>query len=220
MTTTVESILNRARVLLIDADGDRWQDDELVLWLNEALVDLVVLKPDANAVYETFYTAAGTLQTLPSGVQQLLDIPRNLSGERRPLRKVMRHILDAEDPTWHNRTPTSQPRAYVYDGRAPSQFYVYPPAAVDTALEVLVARTPEPVEVGDDVPLRDEFASALVDYVCYRAYLKDSDATANAQRAATHYEQYRTKLGLSEAAEASFAPTVSSNDMPEGGRVE
>jgi hypothetical protein len=95
-------------------------------------------------------------------------------------------------------------------------FEVYPPALNTAQLQLVYAVTPAPVTepaantdasaVTGTVSLNDIFFNPLVDYVLYRAYLKDAEHPANAQRADRHYAAYRQALGLELQATAAVTP--------------
>lgn len=212
MTTSVTTILNRVRVLLIDQEGDRWLDDELLEWLNEGQRAVVGIKPDTNTIRETFNCAAGTRQTLPAGATQLLDIPRNADGTLRAVRYVARHTLDSENPYWHSSVASGEIRNYVYDKNDGMTFFVYPPAEADAALEIVYSAIPTDCVINGDITLADDMAAPLVDYVCYRAYMKDGDFALNAQRATTHYQAFIAGVTGRELAEVQDAPQVSTNE--------
>ncbi|MFN4167638.1 MAG: DUF6682 family protein, partial [Pannonibacter phragmitetus] len=58
-----------------------------------------------------------------------------------------------------------------------------------------------------DVPLDINalYQGPLVDYVCFRAQLKD-DLAANSGRAAVHYQQFATALGIKIQTERATSP--------------
>lgn len=206
MTTTVADLLVRVRNILQDQDGVRWVDDELVRWVNDAQREIVLLKPDSYSTRATHSCAAGTLQTLPADGLQVLDVVRNMSGVKRAIRLVARYVLDAENPTWHSDTETTDIRVFAFDDRAPSAFYVYPPAQAGTQIEVLYSTAPTTVNIAGSLALNDIYLGAVVDYVCYRAFSKDAEYAQNSQRAESHYAKFVTSLGIKQQNEKAEGP--------------
>jgi len=211
MATSVTDIFRRVRHLIQDGAAIRWRDEELLLWLNDAQRELLLFKPDANAVAATFTCAAGTRQTLPAGGIQLLDIPRNTSG--RVVRRVQRAVLDAERPDWHSETGATVVRWFCYDARTPTVFYVSPPSNGTASVELLYGAIPDTLSMDDDIGLADIYVGPLVDYVCYRAYAKDSDFAQSAERAKMFYNSFYTAMTGKQLAELeSVQPPGESTD--------
>jgi hypothetical protein len=98
---------------------------------------------------------------------------------------------------------------------------VYPPAAsTGASLDVVYGAYPtdvvEPASgdytaVSGDVDLLDIHANALLDYILYRAYSKDSEYAGNAQRAVNHYTAFMNALGVEIKATLAVAPTTRGN---------
>jgi hypothetical protein len=97
-------------------------------------------------------------------------------------------------------TPVSQIKHFLFDVRDTDVFYVYPPAIAGAEVDVVVAKLPAPVTyVGsaftqDEVGIPDAYENALLDYVLYRAWSKDSEYAANAAKAASHYQAFAASL--------------------------
>jgi hypothetical protein len=211
MATTVADLLVRVRNLLQDQDGVRWVDDELVRWVNDAQREIVLLKPDSYSTRATHSCVAGTLQSLPSDGLQILDVTRNLDGTKRAIRLVSRYILDAENPTWHSATESSDIRVFTFDERAPTSFYVFPPAQAAAQIEVLYSTAPPAVNIAGSLSLNDIYVGAIVDYVCYRAFSKDAEYAQNGQRAESHYVKFMNSLGVKAQAEKMEGPNEQYN---------
>lgn len=207
MTTSVNDVLVRARNLLQDQDGVRWIDDELLRWLNDAMREIVLLKPDSYSTRNSaFACVQGTLQNLPATGLQILDVTRNTGTSKRAIRVVSRYILDAENPDWHGETPVSEVRVFTYDDRAPTSFYVYPPATAGLNVEILYSTAPPAATLVGDIALNDIYVGAIVDYVCYRAFSKDAEYAQNSNRAETHYVKFMNSLGVKAQLETSEGP--------------
>lgn len=201
MATSVTEVLRRVRHLIQDSAGIRWPDEELLLWLNDAQRDLVTYKPDASAVTATITCATGTRQTLPAGGAQLLDIVRNMTGAQRAVRRIERAVLDAETPEWHGASSNVQTRWFTYDARNPTVFYISPPATISTQLEIVYSKIPDLLSMDDDIGLEDIYTGPLVDYVCYRAFAKDTDFAQSAERARMHFSAYMATVTGKQMAE-------------------
>lgn len=206
-TVTAKTIIDRATILLQDVTNVRWPRAELLDWVNEAQQYIVAVKPGANAKVVNQTLALGSYQTLPADGASLIDIPRNVNG--RAVRVITREILDAQLPSWHSDTPSSVVTHYVYDPNVPTAYYVYPPAGGSAAVQLTYAATPTAITSElTAVGLSDFYTPALVNYVVFRAYSKDTDYTSNANAAAVYYQMFKDALAGKQAFEMATNPNA------------
>lgn len=206
MTTTAQSVIHRAVDTLQDANSTRWTTAELVRYLNDGQNEILVYRPDAFATSTTLSLSAGAKQTLPSTAAKLLDVIRNSadSSTKKAVRIVNRQLLDAQYPDWHNATATVNTVHYMYDPIDPRVFYVYPPATTFARLDVVLANYPTPITepsagttytaVTGNISVPDIMATALMDYIVFRAFHKDAEYANNGTRAQTHYALFTNAL--------------------------
>jgi hypothetical protein len=220
-TVKVIDIIQRVESILQDS-GVRWPRIELQTWINEAYLNIVLLRPDANAKTGTFTCAAGTRQTLDSvftSAISLLDITRNVAATsaKKVVRLVSRSTLDDQLSEWHAETPTVDIQHYTFDPRHPKQFYVYPPATAAAELEVIYTDTPgshaltatqlDPANGDPTVILLDDiYMSPIIDWVLYRAYAKDAESAANEARAAAAFQAFSGAIGSKTQVDAAVTP--------------
>ncbi len=166
-------------------------------------------------------TADGSATTIAP--LQLLEVTRNLgttgteAQAGRAITGVKREILDVTLPGWHSAASTSEVLHFMFDPKDPKTFYVYPKATADPVMYVEVVMSKAPTNTlldtatslgSDDIDseIDDIYESVLVDYVLYRAYSKDSQHTANANRAAWHYQAFQAALGVKFKNEVVMKP--------------
>lgn len=214
-----QDIVSRARLVLQDAAATRWGDTELALWINDGCKYIAVQRPDSCAVNQMMALVAGSKQSIaaltPNGVR-LLDVVRTAAG--RAITLADRQELDTYSPTWHADTagPTEN---YVFDNRDPKTFYVWPPASAGAQIEVIYSRVPQEIAVSDlgstVLSLDDLYADALLNYVLFRCYAKDAEATHNADLASLYLQACNSALGIKTSADAAASPDLNSP----GGKV-
>ncbi len=216
--TTIKTVIDKAKLILQETtvDGIRWTNAELLGWLNEAYQKIIGFKPNANASNNSFTCVAGTKQSLPSDGVYLLDVVRNLAGDKSVVTPTKRSVLDATRRGWHGETPSDSVNHFVYDDQDPSNFYVYPPATTSATVEIIYAAVPAPhliAALTDDsaISLDDRYAPTITDYILMRAYTKDADFAGNAQRMSYHENLFMTSLGLKAKSEASSSPNNPQN---------
>ena len=98
---------------------------------------------------------------------------------------------------------------YMYDDTRPKEFWVYPPAAVPTYVQLSKSVLPTAVTaVGDTLPVDDIYGPAVIEWCCYRAFSRDSEETPNWQRAARHFSAFFNLLQVKVSADMAINPNV------------
>ena len=211
MAVAVSTVIGKTRHLLNDEDADnyRWQDVELLAGLNSGQKEAAIHKTDIYTLTAAVQLAVGTKQAAPAGSTQIIDIYRNMgvagSTPGNAIRIVPRHIMDTMTPDWHASTAAAVVRHAVFDERNPKVFWVYPPNT-GTYIEMCYALVPPDTTLVGNISLDDIWETALVDYVTYRAMMKDSDDGVNQQTALAYYRNFLLSLGAKDAAEALYDP--------------
>jgi len=221
-TVLASNIIGRARTIFQDDTAVRWPDAECLGWLNDGQREIVILRPEANVVNATMALVAGTKQTIPAIGVQLIDVVRNMTGVGNAtaggvVRLVDREVLDSTIPTWHSdpAAANGEVQHYIFDGRDPKTFYVYPQASGTNGVEIIYSASPTDVVgagVGgvlngtEVITLDGIYANALLDYILYRVYSKDADYSGNASRAVSHYTAFNASLGLKIKSDTMINP--------------
>lgn len=222
-TVKVVDLISRAKTLLQDTTSVRWSLSELQSSLNDGYRETLNLRPDSNTLTGTFSCAAGPRQVLTTGfanASRLVAVVRNVaaSSNKYAVHLIDRRVLDTQRRGWYTEPASVSVEKYVFDARQPREFLVYPPATSAAQLEVLYAQVPTPHTLTDVqlansataevIRIDDTFANALLDYMLYRAYIKDSEQQGNAARAVAHYQAFQNSLGVSAQANAASQPGV------------
>lgn len=208
MAIRAGDVLQRAGIILNDEEFVRWTKEELFAWLNDAACEVVIRRPAARAVTTEIELVEGTLQRLPEGGLELLDVARNVGG--RSVRRTDRQLLDDSAPDWHDMKPVGAIRHYTFDERTPTVFYVYPPAKAGVKVEALYSAAPPHVSADDDqLELSRAYMGPLVSYLLYRALAKDAE-TSNGNLAAAHFSAFSEALGTNNEVTAAVSPNVGS----------
>lgn len=219
-TITAQAIVNKVQIILQDTTGIRWPDtSELLGWLNDGQREVLVYKPNANVVNKSVALTAGTKQKLPTDGVQLIDVVRNMGTNGttpgRSVRIAMREILDAQQPDWHAETPTASVKHYMYTPFDPKTFYIYPPSNGTNQVEIIYSGVPADLPtLATTISLDDIYSNALVDYILYRAYSKDSDYAANPERAGAAQAAYTASLTGKTQGEVIVNPNTTAPANP------
>lgn len=200
-TLTANEIITRISIDLGNPEKTKWTETELLGYLNEAQRTVVLVLPESNMVSTTINLVEGTKQTLPTDGYRLLDITRNMGNNGttpgNAVRAIERSTLDQTTPNWHTANPDSEVEQFIYDIRNRKTFYVQPPQPSSSrgSVEVIYAQIPGDVAIGDTIALDDIYQPAIVAYMMYLAYMKDSMANMNKIAVAReHLERFMTLL--------------------------
>lgn len=222
MALTAQNIIDRASMIIQDLTNVRWPLTELTNWLNDSRRELAVVRPDIYSIVATKTLDAGAKQSLPGDGLRLMDVPRNTSGAA--ITVTQRGFLDQQNPSWYQMPASATVKHFMVDERSPATFWVYPPAANGASVEMIYQKAPTDYAVTDPLSAYEElYGGAMVDFICYRAFSKDSEYAGNAQRAVAHYQQFVNALGAGR--QNDFANSANTNNIggaanrPQGGGI-
>jgi hypothetical protein len=206
--------IDRAKEVLQDTGSTTWTEAQLIEWLNDAQRVVVSQRPDASAVTASLPLAVGTKQSVPTGGLKLLDVVRNMGGDGatpgRAITLADKSTLDQNAPNWHSDAQVASVKSYVFDeNNDPTVFYVTPPADGTTQIEIVYSDTPANVTaLDDDVSVADTYAPALIEWMLYRAFSRESIKTPSYQRSLNHLKNFFNLLGVKMQADVAFKPMM------------
>ena len=215
MTIDAQAIIRKAQIDLLDEAGTRWPARELVSHLNDAVRALVVARPDITTTTTAVALVAGARQALPAQAALLVDIPCNAAGKKRAISKVDQLLLDRTVPGWQGMPQALEVEHFMHDLREPRAFMVYPPARLGAQVDLTWSARLQPItepsgatweQVSGGIELSEDWESALLNYVLYRAYSKDAEVAGNAQLAASHLALFNNAAGIQLEASSTVAP--------------
>jgi hypothetical protein len=205
-TITAATLIDRAAYLLEDTSNVTWARVELLGWLNEAQSQVVSFSPAANVTRETISLVSGTSQELPAAASLLIDVPRNANGPA--IRMVSRELLDAGPYDWYTAPSTAQVKNCVYDIEDSRRFSVFPPNTGAGSVVVVYAKLPSVLtNESQTLEIEDAYQAAVLNYMMYRAYSKDTDyVSADGSKAASYYGAFKDALAGKAAGDAALNP--------------
>lgn len=206
MTTTVQSILNRAAALLSDEEHVRWPESELLEWLNDGQ-RVIAAGPasDAYVVRANITTVAGTVQSLPTNAIRLIDVVKNVSSGL-PILQSDYAMVNILGGAWRSAT-AGVAENYFFNENNPKQFEVYPPAVAGQYIEIVYNAQPENATATGNIIIDDMYAAPLIDYIVYRGCSKDTEDSANdLARATAFYRAFMMGVGMKDATDIRIEP--------------
>lgn len=204
-TTLAKTITDKASVFLADASQTRWLPSELLSWLNDGQSEICALVPNANPATSTVALVAGTKQAAPTDALYVNGFIRNMGvGGTTPggvIRQVTRNFLNSFVVGWSNATASTTVSHVAYDPADSNvDFYVYPPQPASGMSSIEIVYSQVPVVIASSgapvITVRDIYANALLDYVLYRAFGKDSEYGNQSDRSQIHYKMFSQAIGI------------------------
>lgn len=206
MATKVRSILNRAAALLNDEEFVRWEESELLEWLNDGQ-RVIARGPttDAYVVRDNVTAVAGSVQSLPAAGIRLVDVVKNVS-DGSSIRQSDLAMFDMLGGNWRHASP-GLAENFFYDERNPKEFEVFPPQIGGERIEIVYNAQPGDATVNGDIIIDDMYADSLIDYLAYRGFSKDTeDSSAELGRATAFYRAFLHGAGLKDITDSAIEP--------------
>lgn len=218
----VKDIIERVLVLYNDQDYARISQKQYLQFLDDALTQLVLSRPDAHVKTSIEQLITGTRQSLPADGSALIDIYLNRPGGTgigSPVLQVERKDLDYFS-SWHEALAEdiTEINEYAYDIRSPRTFWVSPPVGgipvyvemdyaynFDSYADQLESDTYDNI-LEMDIPVEVVFKGPIVNYMLMLLYSTDS-SSAHDRTVSQKYEQmFYQALGLEYQASVVIAP--------------
>ena len=219
--TTGANLLSRVESILQDTANVRWTEAELLNYINDGQREIANLKPDATALHSNVQLVTGTKQAIPTDGLRLLSVVRNMSDASggatggKAIRLVARDILDTQEPNWHDPTVTGDathgttPKHFMFDENDPLNYYVYPGIAGNAYAEIIYSQRPTDLaNTSATIAVPDNYSNALIDYCCFRAFMKDAEFAGNQQRAGAHYQTFTVSVSGKAQIDALIKPDL------------
>jgi len=221
----VRDIIESVTLRYNDTSYIRLTQSQYLKFLDDAILKLILVRPDANVKTAIVGLAAGTRQEIPADGYSLIDIYMNKDGvspnwtNGAPILQVERKDLDYFS-NWHVTGSTvTDIDEFAYDARSPRTFWVSPPPAMaDTVYVEMdysfgVPPFSRMAETFDDildmeVPIEDIFRSALVLYMLYLCFSTDSSAMNDMTIAAQYEQSFYQSLGIEYQASLLVQPKI------------
>jgi hypothetical protein len=201
-TLTAGSLIDKALIQLNDMTAVRWTRAELLEWANDAQKILSLAAPDTTATIAQVTTIAGVRQSIPADGWILLRANRNMGAtglvSGRVLQLVPIEELTQNNPSWASETPTAIATAYCYSAMLKNTFWIYPPAdSSGYKIEVVYSKVPTVMATESAlITVLDIYAPALLDYMLYKACLKDAEYAPGQALASGYLASFNTLISV------------------------
>lgn len=223
----VKDILDRAAALYNDVEYIRVSESHYLKFLDDALNQLVLSRPDSHVKNETVKLVRGTKQELPEDGYTLIDIYMNKKltddgtfENYRPVTHVKRedmdHFSDWQSP---NIRAYDKINEFAYDPRSPRIYWVSPTVG-DTDIYVEMDYSYGFTKYGEmqvevareqEIDLSDVFLGPILAYMLYLLYSTDSTSVNDRQIAAQYLQTFFQSVGMEYNANQTVIPKADGN---------
>lgn len=191
--------------LEIGYEHTRWPLINLFEYTTEALEQIAVVKPELFVEIKVVQLRLGAEQIIPDSFGKLLDIPVNINSDGTRGSDILEAsfllMRGFNKPICQNGG--AKVGSYMVNPRNPRGFIVSPPAASyppqyvqlmgQGRVKAVTATTERLYMPGGAV---EDYFNCLLDWVLYRAFMKDTESQSSLQRANIHYKAFFTGLGV------------------------
>jgi hypothetical protein len=203
--TTLQYIVDGARVKANDPTGIRITNTKAVRWGNDAQLAIVTTLPIAGFTRTLVTPGATCRQTLLAlgltDAIQLLDLGCNVAADGvtigNQITKRKRAEIADFNPAWQNMPGTAADH-YVYDERDPTTFYLFPQITSGGGkIEIEYAKKPTLLTaVGDNLTVGDAYQQAMETFILASHYGTVNGVDFNPQLAQTYMQMFYKLLGV------------------------
>lgn len=212
----VKDIIDRVLLLYHDESYLRIKQEQYLRILDDAILQLILTRPDAHEKRTVVRLLPGPRQALPEEAFSLIDVyvnkfqipDLNDYTDGKPVFQVARKDLDYFS-NWYalSSDPTNQIDEFAFDVRTPKQYWVNPPVDKDIPVYVEIgysykhpqfALLEEEYEdiLEMDVDISEEFRLAIINYMLYTLYSTDSTSQFDRQIADKYLQTFYQNLGF------------------------
>ena len=209
---TVNDIMDRVSTLYNDADFARVTQTMYLKFLDDALMQLVMARPDAHLKTVVVQLDPGTQQRLPEDCISLIDIFRNMGQDGvtqgRPVWQVNRKDMDYFS-NWHATDPLApeptEITEFAYEKKNAKIYWVSPAPGATTPIfvELMYSFAFPPYAtlnwadaITQTVPCDDVFMGAVCSYMLYLLYNTDAASKMDKTIGESYKSDFYNQLGL------------------------
>lgn len=191
----------------------RWPVDRLIEYLNGALRQVAMLRPDLFTQKVTLALVPGSMQALPSSVSKLVSVDQNVSLN--PACGIGSFITRGDYGVFKsfNRASGCFPsnyevNSYYYDPSQIRNFYVSPSVPPNKSYSVIATCILNPPEytivdynaaqpiVVNGVELDRQYYNALLAWMMHKAYEVDTESATSYQLMRHHLKHFYDMMGV------------------------
>jgi hypothetical protein len=229
---TVQDIMDRVSTLYNDASYERVSKQMYLNFLDDALNQLVMSRPDSHVRTTVVQLDPGTRQRLPEEALSLIDIYRNMGQDGvtqgSPIWQVNRKDLDYFS-NWHSASAVdpTEITEFSYDARSQKTYWASPAPGSMTAIFVEMdysysfpkyATLDWDFAVTQAIDCDDTFQGPICSYMLYILYSTDSASKTDKDVAEKYRTDFYNALGIEMKAGSTNNPMTGDAKVTTGSK--
>lgn len=218
----VSDIITRASVLFNDIEYIRVPKEMYIKFLDDALLQLVLARPDSHTKITTQKLTQGPRQSIPEegialvGVHSNKKIADGVESYYRPVFQVHKKDLDYFSD-WLEPPQLSHDyiNDFAFDGITQNTFWVSPPVKdsdvyveIEYSTRVPALNSTVSIAETQTIDIQDIFTNPIVHYLLYELYSTDSTSANDKEIAASYLSSFYQELSIEQQAQAIVNPKV------------
>lgn len=182
----------------------RWHKSELIEYANDAATQITLWRADEFSQARTIDLQPGSRQVMPDGFMFFNRVIATIDqyGVEHGQPPLTDYRAARVASIWFEPacdTESGQPyviQSYSIDSDDDHAFYVYPPVPVGAKVKAIVACVvlPEHVDAKTALPINAIYHNAVIEWMLYRAFSKDTESAADAMRATEHHSIFEQMM--------------------------
>ncbi|UJZ96343.1 hypothetical protein IHC87_17395 [Photobacterium damselae subsp. damselae] len=181
----VNDIVTRVAKELIDTHMVRWQREDLIAYLADGVSAIAAKRPALFSHRVVSLMVDHSPVRLPDDAFLLLSVD---SVDGAAVQYVLMDKLNQINPYW--RQEKGIPSCWTRHDNEVLNFWLYPNPIDPVSLSFQYAKTPVITVDTERVELPTLFFGALVDFMLYRAFSRDSENPSEAAKAQFHFQSF------------------------------
>lgn len=186
-------------------------------FLNNALYNIVMQRPDATSTFLEKTLVDGARQSLADDELSLFECVRFISADgliTRAITRIDRSEMDAFMSDWYSEDDDTGVWHWAYEKRhEPKVFWVFPKAVAGGKVEVIVSRLPTLItSPNDTITIPEIYKGALDAWILYEILMGDTE-DYNPNKAMHFYESFFQILGVKLSIDRSYPAKRSEGDL-------
>ncbi|MFB1077622.1 phage adaptor protein [Photobacterium damselae] len=180
----VNDIITRVAIELVDPKMVRWHREDLISYLSDAVSAIAMRRPSLFSKNIRIESNESPIN-LPDDCFQLLvvDSINDISAQY-----VLIEKLNQFNPYW--RKEKGIPTCWTKHDNETTKFWLYPQPLDVVSISIQYAKTPIVNEDTTIIALPNIFFGALVDFILYRAFSRDSENPTESAKSQLHFQSF------------------------------
>jgi len=206
----VSEILERVTKAFNDIDYARVDKATYIKFISDALNQVLLIRPDANAATVVVDLTQGVKQNIPDDGFRLIDVLFNVAPDgtySSAITNVPKNSLDVIAANWPMTNNASKVSNFAHDPTNPKVYWVTPGVATGTKIAIVYSKAfPEVLTEEDVIDIDMIFKDPIISSVMIYLYMMDTESDLGMQKMSHYINLLSQSLGLEQQKGIDIGP--------------